>query len=322
MGRSRNDIAYTPHSSRPKKCNHNPQFDHERYETVCTKCGLVLSGSHESSMEEAAVTSNIRRSPQCLMLIARNKGLHTRIGNVDYDASGKKLTPSAHQRMLRLKSWDTRVAKQFSADRKQAGALAELRRLGDKLNIHRSIREETARIYYEAKKENMIRGTPTTIAVPAMLYAACRVQGNPRTLREILKESLANTKAARIRVARFYRRLLTELGLQPHHSDPITYVSKVAESMRISGQTQGLAIQILKDAKKKHLDTGKDPSGLVAAALYIASLLNNKKIKQKEISKVAGVADATVRHHCKVLRKGSIYSVPGGKKNSLQAPEE
>jgi transcription initiation factor TFIIB len=254
-------------------------------------------------MEEAYVNSSVGGSPQYLISLARGKIPNTRIGNINHDAAGKKLTLSARQRMIRLKSWDKRVTKQFSEDRKKARALAELNRLADKLNIQRSIREEAARIYCKAKNENMLRGTPIVVAVPAALYAACRVVGNPRTLREILKESLASTKVARMRVARFYRRLITELKLQPCRSDPITYVSKVAESMRISGRTQGLAIQILKDAKEKHLGTGKNPSGFVAAALYIAGLLNNEKRKQKEISKVAGVADATVRHHCRSLRK-------------------
>jgi len=322
MNRNRNDTerAHTP--SKSEECSHNPQFDPERCETVCAKCGLVLSGAYESPIEEKHINSSVGSPPQYLISLVREKIPNTRIGNIDHDAAGKKLALSARQRIMRLKSWDKRVARQFSEDGKEARALAELNRLADKLNIQRSIREEAARIYSKAKNERMLRGTPVVIAVPAALYAACRILGNPRTLREILKESLASTRIARIRVARFYRRLITELGLRPCCSDPIRYISKVAESMSISGQTQGLAIRILKDARENHLGSGKNPSGFVAAALYIAGLLNNEKRRQKEISKVAGVADATVRYHCRCLRKGLNLQRGPAMKNTQQAPEE
>jgi transcription initiation factor TFIIB len=216
--------------------------------------------------------------------------------------------------------------------------LAAIYRFADKLGIQRAIKEEAAHIYTEARKNNLTKGTPVGVIVPATLYAAFRVRGIPRTLREVLKEGLYgvnngvkdstedasnaknDTNAARLRVARFYRHLVVNLRLKPYSSNPVAYVPKIAEGMRISNKTQGLAIQILNNAKHNRLASGKDPSVQATAALYMASLRNNEKISQKKISQVAGIADATLRHNCKVLRKQLNLERPGNSADSLEHP--
>jgi transcription initiation factor TFIIB len=93
-------------------------------------------------------------------------------------------------------------------------------------------------------------------------------------------------------------------------ADPLTYVSKIAERTGISGKTQGLAIQILRIARKKRAAAGKDPMGLAAAALYIACLQNNEKKTQKDIAEAAGVTEVTVRNRYKTLKKQLNLELP------------
>ena len=93
-------------------------------------------------------------------------------------------------------------------------------------------------------------------------------------------------------------------------ADPMTYVSKIAERTGISGQTQGLAIKIIRDAKAKRAASGKDPMGLAAAALYIACLLKNEKKTQKDIAEAAGVTEVTVRNRYKSLKRQLGLKLP------------
>jgi transcription initiation factor TFIIB len=86
-------------------------------------------------------------------------------------------------------------------------------------------------------------------------------------------------------------------------ADPLTYVSKIAENLGISGKTQGFAIQILHEARKRRFTAGKDPVGLAAAALYIACLKNNERTTQQEIAEASGVTEVTVRNRYKTLQK-------------------
>ena len=93
-------------------------------------------------------------------------------------------------------------------------------------------------------------------------------------------------------------------------SDPLTYISKIAEKNGISGKTQGTAITILAEARRKRYAAGKDPMGMAAAALYIACLQNSEKVTQKEIADSAGVTEVTVRNRYKALKNQLSLIVP------------
>ena len=88
----------------------------------------------------------------------------------------------------------------------------------------------------------------------------------------------------------------------PSH-DPIGYVSRIAEKVRISGKAQGVAVKILRQAKRKRIIMGKDPAGVAAAALYIACQLESENVTQKEVAEAAGTTEVTVRNRMKGIVK-------------------
>jgi transcription initiation factor TFIIB len=85
--------------------------------------------------------------------------------------------------------------------------------------------------------------------------------------------------------------------------DPLDYVTKVAEKAGVSTDVEGLAIKIIRDAKLEHAVTGKDPSGLAASALYIASKLKKEKMTQSQLAEAANVTEVTIRNRKKELMK-------------------
>jgi len=85
--------------------------------------------------------------------------------------------------------------------------------------------------------------------------------------------------------------------------EPEKYVSKIAENAGVSGEAQGLAIQILQEAKRRHMALGKDPSGLAAGALYIACKLRKERVSQGSLARTAKVTEVTVRKRKKELKK-------------------
>jgi len=184
--------------------------------------------------------------------------------------------------------------------------MSELERLSGKVSISPSLKEKAALIYRKALEKGLVRGRSINSIASAALYAACRQSGTPRTLRDIAEASLVDKKD----VARCYRLLLHELHFAMPIADSLTYVSKIAEKNRISGRTQGAAIAILADAKRKRFAAGKDPMGLAAAALYIACLQHNEKITQKDIADAAGVTEVTVRNRYKALKRQLSLEIP------------
>ncbi len=277
--------------------------DYDTGETVCGDCGLVLYGQMiDKGPEWRAFTREEKASRSRVGMptfySVHDKGLSTAISQVDRDAFGRKLSLSTRLQMWRLRKWQIRSRVHSSIDRNLAQAMAELDRLSDKVYIPPSIKEKAAVIYRKALDKGLVRGRSIAAITAAAVYAACRGSGIPRALHEIAEASLVDKKD----VARCYRLLLRELDLHMPIADPLTYVSKIAERTGISGKTQGIAIPILREARKKRAAAGKDPMGLAAAALYIACLQSNEKKTQKDIAEAAGVTEVTVRNRYKTLK--------------------
>ena len=295
----------------PECGSSNLVHDYDTGETVCGDCGLVL---YEQMMDKGpewrAFTQEEKASRSRVGVptsySVHDKGLSTAISQVDRDAFGRKLPLSTRLQMWRLRKWQIRSRVHSSVDRNLAQAMAELDRLSDKVYIPPPIKEKAAVTYRKALDKGLVRGRSIAAIAAAALYAACRGSGTPRTLREIAEASLVDKKD----VARCYRLLLRELEVHMPIADPLTYVSKIAERTGITGKTQGIAIQILREARKRRAAAGKDPMGLAAASLYIACLKNNEKKTQKDIAEAAGVTEVTVRNRYKSLKKQLNLEVP------------
>jgi transcription initiation factor TFIIB len=51
------------------------------------------------------------------------------------------------------------------------------------------------------------------------------------------------------------------------------------------------------------LISGRGPTGVAAAAVYIAGLLKGERRTQKEVANVAGVTEVTIRNRYRELKK-------------------
>jgi transcription initiation factor TFIIB len=288
--------------------------DYDSGETICGDCGLVLfEQTLDKGPEWRAFTQQEKASRSRVGMPTsysiHDKGLSTTISQIDRDAFGRKLPASTRLQMWRLRKWQIRSRVHSSIDRNLAQAMAELERLSGKVNISPPIKEKAAVIYRKALDKTLVRGRSINAIAAAALYAACRKSGTPRTLCEIAQASLVDKKD----VARCYRLLLKELDFHMPISDPLTYVSKIAEKNGVSGKTQGTAIAILREARQKRFSAGKDPMGMAAAALYIACIQNYEKITQKDIAEAAGVTEVTVRNRYKALKKQLNLEIPDQK---------
>lgn len=295
----------------PECSSPNLVHDYDSGETVCGDCGLVLrEQTMDKGPEWRAFTQEEKASRSRVGVptsySVHDKGLSTAIGRVDRDAFGRKLPLATRLQMWRLRKWQIRSRVHSSVDRNLAQAMAELDRLSDKVYLPSSVKEKAAITYRKALDKGLVRGRSIAAIAAASLYAACRTTGTPRTLREISEASLVDKKD----VARCYRLLLRELDVKMPIADPLTYVSKIAEKTGITGQTQGKAIVILRDAKRRRAAAGKDPMGLAAAALYIACLMSGEKKTQKDIAEAAGVTEVTVRNRYKTLKRQLGLEIP------------
>ncbi len=295
----------------PECASKNLVHDYDSGETICGDCGLVLyDQTFDKGPEWRAFTLQEKASRSRVGLPTsysiHDKGLSTTISQIDRDAFGKKLPLSTRLQMWRLRKWQIRSRVHSSIDRNLAQAMSELDRLSGKISISPPTKEKAAVIYRKALDKRLVRGRSINAIAAAALYAACRKSGASRSLNEIAKASLVDRKA----VSRCYRLLLQELDFQMPSTDPLTYVSKIAEKNGISGKTQGTAITILGEARRKRVASGKDPMGMAAAALYIACLQHNEKITQKNVAEASGVTEVTIRNRYKALKLQLNLKIP------------
>ncbi|MCS7363924.1 MAG: transcription initiation factor IIB [archaeon GB-1867-035] len=282
--------------------------DYKRGELVCADCGLVVTEKIiDERPEWRAFTKEEkwkkRRIGPPITSTIHDKGLSTVIDWRGRDAHGKKLKFKKRMEIIRWRKWQMRTRIYSSLDRNLAQAMGELDRIGAQLGLPRNVREEAATIYRKSVEKGLVRGRSIEAVMAASIYAACRIKKIPRTIDEIARF----TRSKRKDIARCYRLLLRKVDVKVPLVNAEEYIPRIASDLGLSGKVQGRAVEILRAAKVAQLTAGKDPSGLAAASLYIATLLENERRTQKEIANAAKVTEVTIRNRYKdLVRKLNI----------------
>jgi transcription initiation factor TFIIB len=293
------------------KSNQKTITDKDSGEIICSNCGVVISDKTEQTGAEwlnyasSSDGANDRsRIGMPTSLARHDMGLSTVIGMTDKDASGQKIDAAMRSTMERLRVSNLRTQTRSSTDRSLLQAFNQLDRLKDKLRLSDPIVEKAAYIYRKAQEKMLIRGRTVSGILSAAIYIACREFGTPRTLKDVSQGSNVKLKE----VARSYRLLYFELDLKMPLLDPMKCIVKVANKVKLSEKTKRQAAGIMSLATKKELSTGKDPMGLAASVLYLASRKNDEKVTQADIASAAGVTEVTVRNSAKDLRKRVFFN--------------
>lgn len=272
-------------------------WDRQAGEIHCRDCGLVVDEDQVDFSQEWREfdydqTSKRRRVGSPLTFTRHDKGLSTKVGKT---GDIYKLPATKRRKYFRLTKWQTRIS--TAIERNLKFALAELRRVASYLDVSKTIEEEAARTYRMAAEKGLVRGRSMESVVAGALYAACRKHKVARTLDEIADAFPLEKKE----VGKTYRFICRQLGIRILPTNPLDYVSRFVSELKLSPKTESTAREIIKKAHKKEITSGKGPTGIAAAALYVATLLENEKRTQREVADVARVTEVTIRNRYKEL---------------------
>jgi len=221
-----------------------------------------------------------------------DKGLTTTIDWKNQDSAGRSLSSEKRSQMRRLRTWQERLRTQDTGERNLQVALSEIDRMASALGIPDPVQEVAAVMYRRALSEDLIWGRSIEGVATALLYAACRREGIPRSLEEVEEVSRIERKE----IGRTYRYVADDLSLEIEPVDPKQYVPRFASELDLSEQTRVKAKDIIDTTAEQGLLSGKSPTGFAAAAIYIASRLCNERRIQRKVADVANVAELTVRN--------------------------
>jgi len=221
------------------------------------------------------------------------------IGRESTDASGTRIDPLVQIRMGRLRKWNSRSTSHSPTARNLQQAFTILSKLKDKLGLPDYVTEKAAYVYRKAQDRGLIRGDTIGSVLAASIYVAVRESGVLRTLDDISISSNVKPKEA----YRSYRRIVTELDIKVPMIDPAKYIIRVANNLNFDEKAKRQALDILEQARKKHILAGKDPTGMAASILYLVNLTEKSPRTQAQIAATAGVTEVTVRNRSKELKK-------------------
>ncbi len=274
----------------------NLTYDDQKGEIICNDCGLIIEEKMVDTGQDVGgqfdKSEKKGRGGAPISMQKYDKGLTTNVGEI---SDIYKLEAGQTRKFLRLKKWQERVS--TSIERNLRLAMAELRRVASFLNLPSVIRDEASRIYNYVLQRGLVRGRSMESVIAACIYAACRSYNIPRTLDEIAGASDVERKE----IGRTYRFIVRKLKIKVTPSSPKDYISRFASILHLTPKSQNDALKILKKADIVELTSGRGPAGIAAAALYVASLLNDEKRTQREVADVAGITEVTIRNRYKEL---------------------
>jgi len=284
--------------------------DYECAEIVCMNCGFVVAAKLADRGPEWRAFDDEQRAKRArvgapLTYTIHDKGLSTLIDWHDRDIYGKRLSPGQKAQIYRLRKWQRRVRVSDATERNLAFALSEISKIANALNLPKNILETASVIYRKAVKEHLIRGRSIQGVTSAAIYVACRQCGLARTLEEIAQASSINKKE----VGRSYRFLIKELNYFIPPLKPSQYITKFSNQLTMQGKVEEIAHKILSTARELKLTSGRGPTGIAAAASYIASVLTGERKTQREIAEIAQVTEVTIRNRYKELVERLMFEI-------------
>ncbi len=272
--------------------------DDTRGELICNKCGTVVTQDELDTAPEWRAfdpqqQAQRTRTGAPLTFTKHDKGIATEIGK----GSGELYRVSVKKRAqyYRLRKWNKRLTK--SKDRNLSYSLSELARQVSYLGLSKAVHEEVGRLYEKAVTRGLVRGRSMESIITALIYAVAREQGSPRTLSELSAASGIEKRE----IGRAYRYVAREIGIRILPATAVEYIPRFSSLLGLSGKTQAKAKKILSDAVDEEVTSGKGPTGVAAAALYIAAVLQGERRTQRDIADVVGVTEVTIRNRYKDL---------------------
>ena len=259
-------------------------FDEVRGEYICIETGEVIEEHRVDLSRETRVYAHeewIERSRTGPVLTHKvhDSGLTTTIDS--RGIIGRKL--SALHKRLRVSN----------RERKLVEALALMNDVTSKLNLPEYVKEEAGRIIKTLFNKGLLKKNKLAIFVAVAIHQACKIYGVPMRIQDILTY-VGGTKeefwSAKMQMATKLGRIIPEATI-----DPSAFIPKIITKLKLPPSVAALASRIIASLKLKGVTEGKDPVGLAAASVYVASILLNNKRTQRDIARAAGITEPTIR---------------------------
>ena len=270
--------------------------------------------SNSTDFEEKA--KNTRASGSTSFAL-HDYGLRTEIAYGSKDYAGKPIDYQMAETMNNVRKWHTRTRIFSPQQRRLSNVLTKINETCAAMSLPKLLLETAAMLYRNFESNYEAKGKSISCMAAATIFLACKKCSVVRSLEEIVEATgLTDQDRSNVKLAsKYYRLMVMEMGVfteqpatnaifQGTHAPAVAlaidqYISKLANMAKIDTKVERLAIDIAHKTDDHMLADGKAPNGLAAAYIYVASILLDVNILQRDVSSLSGVTEVTIRNRCK-----------------------
>ncbi|KAL4428055.1 hypothetical protein ABPG75_002144 [Micractinium tetrahymenae] len=158
--------------------------------------------------------------------------------------------------------------------------------------------ESAHRLYKLALERGFTRGRRTNQVAAACLYLVCRQDSKPFLLidfSDALQVNVFTLGAVFLQLAKLLR--LTEHPMFSKPVDPSLYIHRFADRLdfgRSMNQVANTALRLVASMKRDWIQTGRRPSGICGAAIYIAAHIHGFERSIRDVVSVVHIGEHTL----------------------------
>ncbi|KAG7558371.1 Brf1 TBP-binding domain [Arabidopsis thaliana x Arabidopsis arenosa] len=194
-----------------------------------------------------------------------------------------------------------------SRERRKRIARDELRNLKDALGIgdERDDVIDMAAIFFEmAAEQNFTKGRKTELVQSSCLYLTCREKKIPFLLIDFssyLRVSVYELGSVYLQLCEMF--YLVDNGNYEELVDPSIFIPRFMNNLlkgahniskNVLDNVLGTATNIISSMKRDWMQTGRKPSGICGAAIYITALSHGIMCSRADIAKIVHMCEATI----------------------------
>jgi len=269
-------------------------INRQKGEVICKTCSFVVDesvvdlGDDTRSFNMAELQAKSRTGIAYDPRVSDN--LRTSVGTSSDFGRLSKRSRDTMRRISKKQNW---VSSSLETNLKIA--MSNLQILASYLKLTEVVEKEAAEIYRAALRKKLTQKRSIEHLLAGAVYIACRVHDTPKTLEEVSESSGIDKKT----LAKTYKLIARELNIIMTPIDPIEFVGRFCNELKLSEKTRTKAIDLIHEVQLKHLISGKSPITVAATSLYLAGLMNGEKRTQKRVAEIAGSTETTLRNTIK-----------------------
>jgi hypothetical protein len=183
----------------------------------------------------------------------------------------------------------------------------EIQRLVAELELSEKVEQSAMQLLGNLRDSDLMKNRPVSQMAAAIVYVSGKEANDPRSLEEIAM----NSGATRKEIGRAYRFIGRNTDVRIRPPDPMDYLNRYSEKLRLSDDVKSLAGTLIEEARDEDIFSGKSPTGLAASALFLAGYMEGEHRSMNEVSDILDVTPVTVRNRSQdFIRALNLEDVP------------